>query len=305
MANLVLSDLQSFVYDQSGLDSSDTSNQTRVTSWLNMAQQDICARWPWTFMEGRETVVTVTDYSTGTVSITSGSSTVNGTLTVFTTTMANGQYYIQFDGSNDWYKISARTSNTQITIDTAYAGTTNLTNSTYIVRKMFYSLSSSADRIIDVRNWATPLKLVEVDARTLDDIQPNPQSTNTSYGYLTWGYDATGNIQVSPYPFPSDARLLELRTQKRPVDMSAAGDSPSIPNKYAHIISFGATSLAFAFLRKLDVASSWNAKMEQRIYEMKGEFKMSEDYQPIFRSIDSVQRAKWQQLPEQFPVVTN
>lgn len=304
MANLSFLDLQNEVYSHTGLDSTDSTNQTNVKRWLNYTTQDICAKWPWPFMEGRETVVTVPDYTTGTISITVGGTTVTGVGTTFTSGMAN-QSFIQFNGSNDWYRIATFTGVGQVSIDTPYAGLTNLSGTTFIIRKMFYSLSSSCDRIIDIRNWQTPLKLVNVDPRVLDDLRPNPQSTNSSYGYLAWGYDTSGNIQVSPYPFPSDARLLELRTTKRPVDMSGDSDVPSIPNKYAHLIAWGGNALAFASMRKMDIASAWNSKLDQRIEEMKKEYRMSEDEQPIMRSIDSVQRAKWLQLPEQYPAVTN
>lgn len=300
MANLTFSDLQNEVYAHTGLDSTDTTNQTNVSRWLNYVQNDICARWPWPFMEGREAIVTVPDYTTGTISITSGSTTVSGVLTVFTSTMASGQYFIQFSGSNDWYKISVFTSATEITIEQAYAGTADLSASGYIVRKIFYSLSASCDRIIDIRNWATPLKLIEVDPRTLDDLRPNPQSTNTSYGYLCWGYDASGNIQISPYPFPSDSRILELRILKRPVDSIV-----SLPNKYAHIIAWGAISVGFAYMRQFEFAGTWNSKVERRLDDMKAEYRMSEDRQPILRSIDSVQRSKWISLPDGYPVITS
>lgn len=304
MANLTFTDLQNEVYAHTGLDSSDATNIANVNRWINYAQQDICARWPWTFMEGRESIVTIPDYSTGTVSVSSGSATVTGAGTTFTTAHGDGTYYMQFSGSNDWYRVSARASNTSVTIEQPYAGTTNLSASAFILRKIFYSLSSACDRIIDIRNWQTPLKIVQVDARTLDDIRPNPQSTNSSYGYLAWGYDSSGNIQVSPYPFPSDARLLEIRTNKRPVDMSSGSDSPSVPNKYAHVLAWGAISVGYAFLRKFDIAEAWSSRTEGRIADMKREFRMSEDYQPVMRSIDSVQRAKWISLPEQYPVVT-
>jgi len=251
-------------------------------------------------MESREAIVTVPDYTTGTISISSGSATVTGSGTTFTSTMASGQYWIQFSGSNDWYKITAFTSATSLTVEEVYQGTTNLSASTYIIRKRFYSLSSSCDSVVDILNQATPLKLIYVDPRTIDDLRPNPQSTNSSYGYLMWGVDASGNVQVTPYPFPSDARVFELRTIKRPTDSAI-----SIPNKYAHIIAFGAISIGFAYLRKFDAAGEWDGKFETRLKEMRGEYRMSEDSQPILRSIDSVQRAKWIQMPEQYPVITS
>lgn len=297
MANLTFSDLENEVYAHTGLDS---TSQTNVDRWLNYAQQDLCARWPWPFMESRESIVTVPDYSTGTVSISSGSQTVTGSGTTFTTSMAGGQYWIQFTGSNDWYLISTRASNTSITIEQPYQGTSNLTGSTYLIRKKYYSLSSSCDRVVDILNQTTPLKLIQVDPRTIDDLRPNPQSTNASYGYIMWGIDSNGNVQVVPYPFPSDARVFELKTIKRPTDSSI-----SIPNKYAHVIAWGAIAVGFAFLRRFQEATAWSEKFETRIAQMKGEYRMSEDQQPIMRSIDSVQRAKWIQMPEQYPVVTS
>jgi hypothetical protein len=300
VANLTFSDLLSEVYDQTGLDSTDSANVTRATRWLNYVQQDICARWPWPFMQGREDISTVADVvNAGTVSVNLGNTSVTGVGTGFTSTMASGQYFIQFAGGNSWYKIATAPTETSLTIDLAYQGTTNLVGGTYIIRKFFYSLSSAADRIIDIRNWNTPLKLIMCDPRQIDDLRPNPQDTNSSYGYVMWGVDSSGNIQFTPYPFPSDARVFEIRTNLRPVDGSV-----SIPNKYAHIIAFGATSVGFAYLRKFDEAAAWGQKFETRLMQMKSEYRMSEDSQPILRSIDSVQRAKWIQMPESYPVIT-
>src|SRR5258708_16622945 len=112
-------------------------------------------------MEARETVVTVKDYTAGTVSVNTGSGTVTGTGTTFTSTHANLQYFIQFSGANDWYQITSYISATQITITPGYQPTTNATNLTYIIRAFFYSLSPTADRIIDIQNSNKPLKILE------------------------------------------------------------------------------------------------------------------------------------------------
>lgn len=297
MANLTFADLQTEVYSHTGLDSTDATNQANCARWINYVQQDLCARWPWPFMESREAIQTVTDYTTGTVSVAVAGTTVTGDSTVFTTTMAGGQYYIQFEGSNDWYKITTRNSNTEIVIEQGYAGTDALSDATFIVRKFFYSMSSACDRIVSVRNWGTPLKMVNMDPRTVDAIRPNPQSTNSSYGYLCWGYDSSGNVQVTPYPFPSDSRVIEMRTIKRPTD-----DSVSVPNKYAHIIAWGGIAVGFAWMRRFDLAQAWSAKFEQRVEEMKKEFRLSEDEQPVMMSIDAVNRSRLIQYPEQYPM---
>ena len=257
MATITFSILQTEVFDQTGLDSTNTNNTTRVQRWINLVQQDIVARWPWNFMRGREAITTTPDVTAGTVSVNAGGTTVTGVSTAFVSGQANGQYFIQFDSANDWYQITAYGSGTSITISPAYAQSSNLSGSTYTLRQFFYSLSSACDRICDVKNWDSPLKLDELYPRDVDYAQPNPQSTNVSYGFFPYGYDSSNNVQICPYPFPSDSRLFEIRTWKRPTDMVKSSDLPSIPNKWAHIIAFGASGLGFLYLRKPDIAAQW------------------------------------------------
>src|SRR5882672_3969223 len=301
MAILTFVDLQNEVFDHTGLDNTDANNLIRVKRWINYTTQDLCARWPWPFMESSEQFATVSDYTTGTASVNNGSTTVTGSGTAWTTTQANGQYYIQFAGSNDWYNVTARASGTSITIDQAYQPTANASGVAYILRKFYYSLSSSCDRIISVVNWNTPLKLIEINMRTVNELNPNPQSTNTSYGYMPWGYDSSGNVVIIPYPFPTDNRLFQFKTLKRPTDMVGDSTVPSIPNKYAQVLAWGALVIAFGYLRKFDIAQGWNSKFEGRIAQMKGEYRLTEDYQPILRSIDSIQRARWISMPGSWP----
>ena len=304
MANLLFSDLENEVYAHIGLDSTNTANQTNVDRWLNYTQQDICSRWPWPFMLGQETMVTIPDYSTGTVSVNAGGTTVTGVGTAFTTLQADGTYYIQFNTANDWYPVSARASGTSITIGTAYQQTTNLSASAFTLRKFYYSLSSSADEIIDVVNWNTPVKLIQVDVRFIDGLNPNPQSTNSAYAYFPWGYDASGNLRITPYPFPSDARLFEIKTFKRPVDMTGTA-LPTLPNKWAHIIAFGANAVAFAYLRKPEMMSAWEKMFEAKILDMMSQERTSEDSSPILQSIDSGAGSteNWLQMPDNYPSV--
>lgn len=292
---LTYANLETEVYLQTGLTSSD---QTAVDRWLDIAQNDICSRWPWTFMLGRETVVTVVDKTAGTVSVSAGGTAVTGVSTAFASTDVGS--FIQFQGQNDWYKITAVTPTTSLTIGTAYAQTTSLAaGSTYKIRKFFYSLSSSADRIIDIRSWNTPVKLIQVDARSLDMLVPLMPATGASYAYIAYGVDSSGNLQITPYPFPSDARLLEVRTTTKPISGSI-----SIPDKYSYVMAFGANALAFAFLRKMDLAAGWSQKYEQKISQMKQEDRRSEDYQPMLQSIDGFPQTTFQALPGSYPIVS-
>jgi hypothetical protein len=302
MANLTFTDLQNDVFAHTGLDSTDATNQTNVKRWLNYCQQDLCSRWPWPFLEGREAIATIKDYTTGTVSITAGSTALTGNGTTFASGV-DTTYFIQLSSANDWYQVTVNGGATSLTLGTAYQQTTNAVTLTYVLRKFFYSLSSTADEVLDVRNWNTPVKMIQCDFRTIDLINPLVNSTNAPYGYMMFGTDSSGNQVFSPYPFPTDARLFEFRTRKRPTDMVAGSDPPSIPNKYAQLLIFRANAIGFDYLRKFDVASAWDTKFEQRVMEMKKEYRQSGDYQPVLGSIDSISRSRWIQMPSQYPVV--
>jgi hypothetical protein len=77
--------------------------------------------------EPRHTLLTADDYTTGTISVTSGNASVTGTGTVFTSTMANGSYVLQVtDGSDGrYYKVTSYTSGTVIGLENYYQGTTS------------------------------------------------------------------------------------------------------------------------------------------------------------------------------------
>jgi hypothetical protein len=276
--------LQTDIFNLAGMDANDTNSATLVQRWINVTQQDVASRWPWNFLRSREVITTIPDYTTGTVSVANGGTTVTGSGTTFTSTMVG--YFIQFSGSNDWYKITAYTSATSITIETAYAGTT-LSGATHTIRKFFYSLSSSADRILDIRNENTPMKLVEVDPRTLDAAAPNPSATNSPYSFCCYGYDSSGNIQITPYPFPNDARLLEIRTIKRVSDMSSSSDVSVIPTKWHHVLVAGSAAWAFMYLRKPDLATQWKSEYERIVTTMTQQGRTSEDEGFVLNSVDS------------------
>ena len=69
-------------------------------------------------------------YSTGTVSVTNGSTTVTGSGTTFTSDMVGKRFKVT--GDTTFYTVSAYTSATQITLGTAYGGTTG-TGKGYVI----------------------------------------------------------------------------------------------------------------------------------------------------------------------------
>jgi hypothetical protein len=301
--------LQAEVASQSNLDLTNVNIQTSIARWLNITQQDIVGRWPWNFLRGEENLTTVADYKTGTVSVPSGGTTVTGVGTTFTTAMADGTYKIQFAGALDWYTIATYVSATSITIGTAYAPASALSAGTFTIRRMYYPLSSNCDRIIDAKNNNTPIKMFETDMRTLDSVSPTLNSTNNSYAFVAWttntaaGSAYFGNTMIQLYPFPSDSRLIWVKTLLRASDLLAATDVSVIPAKWHHILIWGACALAFMYKREAEVATLWKTEYEHKIEEMMLQGKLSEDDAPVLKSVDSVARGSFIQMPGNYPVV--
>ncbi len=212
-----------------------TNDATRIKRRINMAVDDISgsARWQWLQTVGR--FQTTADYTTGTADVTLGSGTVTGTSTVWTAAMVGLGFRI--DGTKDWYTITARASNTSITISPVYAGATATTN-VYTIRQFYYSLAADADVIYDMRQWQTPRRLVEVSPRELDEFTPQYDVAAAPRAYVQWPRTAAGLLQVQLYPTPSSIMNMEYRYYRTlaPAALSAEGDIPEIPAKYHPII---------------------------------------------------------------------
>lgn len=293
------STIQSEVHFQVGTDPTDTDSQTLVKRWINIAQQDVASRENWKWLYAREAVATVADKTAGTVSVNSGTTAVTGSGTSITSADVNK--FIQFQGADQWYRISAQSSSTAFTIANAYAPTTNLSAGTYVIRQFFYSLSSSVERILGVVNQNANWRLVEIDYRTFDILRPNPDSTGASGSFLAFGYDSSGNVRFTPYPFPSDARLFEVRYIKRLSDLSADGDLSEIPARDHQVLVYGATAFGFMFRRQVDMAQAWNEKYEDKIAQMARVNRTSEDNFRIMESIDRTGHVNQVRWPEDYP----
>lgn len=292
--------LQAECFAQLRLGSSDATNIALVKRWLNIAQQDVAMRYPWPFLNTRESITTVVDKKSGTVAVTAGSTTVTGTSTSFAA--ADVGKFIQFQGANDWYRISARSSTTDITIDTAYAPTTNLAaGSTYVIRKFFYSLSSSVDRILDIKNWEMAIRFIATDFGTLDWISGANMASGSSSAYAMYGLDSSGNVQLTFYPFPTTPQVYEVKYLKRLTDMSADAELSVIPVKWHHVLIEGALVYGFNYLRKPDLAKYWTELYASHLQTMMQNCRESLDEIPVLQAIDQFNKSDWIRLPGEFP----
>ena len=283
------------------LDRNKAEEEFLLGQWINVIVQDIHSRNDWYWDEDREVVQTVIDKTAGTASIVSGGTDVTGASTAFAA--ADVGKFIQFEDSNNWYKISAYTSSTAITLETAYAGSSDLSAGTYLLRKFFYSLSSSAEKILDIRNPMRPGRVVSMHFNDFDTLLPDPASTQKAYLYVAYGVDSSGNLVITPYPFADEVYNLEVRINKRVTDLSADSDEPSIPNKFRSVIIDGAYSRGMRHaIAGVDLSKAEQMRQvyERGIDKMFSLSRQNSDHHTIIQSAERRADLGGPMLPEDF-----
>lgn len=116
---------------------------------------------------------TVAPYETGTVAMTNNSKTVTGTGTVWTSAMVGRK--IRFNGENAYYRIASVASNTSLTLEVVYQGTTD-TDATYSIYKDEYKLPADCDVYKILRQIENSQALTSVEATAFDIYESTPQS---------------------------------------------------------------------------------------------------------------------------------
>jgi len=294
--------LQQELGDRANLDQTVAAYATRLKRALNLTIQDICSRRDWKFLQEREIIQTVTDYTTGTCDITDGSATVTGTSTVWTSTHV--RWYIQFQGETNWYEVTARASNTSITISPAYEGTT-ATAQTYTLRQVFYSLSTAASRVISIRQPASPAKLTNVGYRNLDLYQPNIETTGPPVAYALFRNDpsvaatAAKKRQLQFFPTPDSIYNHEVRYIKLLPDLSADTDISDIPVQFHSVIIDGA-ELMIAKQMNNPNTPELKQQYEFGIKTMIEEESAFDDYQPVLQPSDGNRPTRFLPFPTNF-----
>jgi len=215
---------------QIGLDQGDATTAVLLKRWLNTSQQMILQAAEWPFLRNSTPLIvqTVTDITTGTMSTTAGSATI---------TFSSGPvasvagYYVQTSSSKDWYQIAAHTAGAT-TATIAPSAIYTLSAGTYIVRKFYYALDSTVDRVLQIRQGVTPFQLDEKDKESFDRMKPNPMDVGTPLIYVMAGKNTSDIWQFILWPTPNTVANLQVDYLKAAVDLVADADISVIPAKW-------------------------------------------------------------------------
>lgn len=294
--------LKQELQDRLSLDQTVTANDTKLSRWFNLIQQDFASRTDWHWLENREIIQTNLQKTAGTVSINNGSTSVTGVGTAFAATDVNS--YIQFQNSTNWYVISAFSSATSITLEEPYTETT-ISGGTYKVNQVYYDFSTSVDRVLDIRQSSSPYKLTNMGYRTLDIYEPDMQTMGPPTAYYLFRQDpsvavnAAIKIQAAFFPIADANYNMECRTIKVISDLSNATDVPIIPQKWLPVLLDGAEWLGCKSL------NDPKEGQQKQIYEAGVQRALSEelafnDYHPVMQPSDSLRRTTWIPFPSTF-----
>lgn len=292
--------LQTRVANEVGLDT--TADATILGAWVNAAYKQVCGieNWPWLLKLA--TIQTVADITTGTVSIDAASTAL--TFSSGPAASVANQYMIQFTTvSDDWYLISAHNAGaTSATLSVPFNGASNLTAVAYVLRKVFYSLASDTDRIVDARQSRTKNKLGAVDIRTFDRYLPDPTATGDPLYYYLAGIDPSNAWQVGLYPIPSTAENIQIRYLCIPADMTGT-DLPNLPEKFHAVLIYGALYMfGHDYIDDSRIQSA-KARYDQAVSDMRENYNPIPDQMTVIQPWDSrprrlVGRLNW---PQNFP----
>ena len=276
---------------QVGLDSTVSSQATLLKRWINNSQQVILRYFEWPFLRAATPLViqTVPDITAGTVATTAASTSITFSTTPKdsnNTSVSVQGYYIQTSSSNDWYRISAHTVGaTAATLE--IAATTTATAATYTVRKIYYSTSSSVDRIIQVSQTFLPYQLLETTIEYFMSFNPGFLSSGTSRIYCMAGVDSSGYPQFRLWPNPDAVLNLYIDYLSVATDLSADADVSVIPAKWhTTVLVEGAKVQALSFLDDSRYQQSLLVFKDQ-LEEMKNEYESSLHRHRVMTSADN------------------
>lgn len=259
-----------------------SATDTQAARYVNISLQDIHVGtdyvFPWT--ERRAFLTTHAPYTTGTLSVTAGSTSLVGASTLWNTANVYNQNNmrvgskITIAGGHDIYRVSTVTNDTAATLETRYVASSDASGAAYISYDDEYALATDFLRPLDFQmfsvDWNVPL-VSRLDFRrqhVRSNISGRPRIA--SILDLTFAGNTTPVRKVLFYPYPDQvyvipysyvtSNLVVSATGTEAVSLSADTDEPIMPLRYRHVIVLHA--LMNWYRDKRDDARSQEVKAE-------------------------------------------
>lgn len=275
------SDLKTDLLNRVRAQTSVTATDTQAARYINVALQDMHLgfdyKFPWA--ERSSKLIVRAQYSTGTVSITQGSSTLTGVSTAWTTTdafglanaRANGKIVIA--GSSTPYTVQSVDGAGSITLTSAFTESSQVSQS-YLYYEDEYTLATDFLRPIDMQTFSDESSIDLISRTEFRRRYPTnhipgrvgvaclidaPPSGNTTPIRRVRFAPPPSTAMTIPYTYVT-AYLATSSLGVGQANLSASSDEPIVPLRYRHALVFHA--LYHWYRDKKDDSRSQEAKGE-------------------------------------------
>lgn len=203
---------------------------------VNQVMDRIRARGNWSFWESEGSLSFPAQYSTGTLSVTNGSPTVTGSGTTWTAAMVGRQIRI----GTSQYTITARASNTSITIDRNWA-TDSDSGLSYTIYQARYTLAADVDKIISMWDTTNQYRIETTTPRQIGTRQVWNTSTSQALWRCaaTFGRDSSNAYYLYINPAPTDSADIVYWYHRIPDEVSGPAHVPDIPYIHRRMLAQG------------------------------------------------------------------
>ena len=198
---------------------------------LNRTVRKISRSKRWNFLRTSNDTQLIEGYSTGTVAVTEGSTTVTGTSTVWTSAMTGRKIKVSGDSQHYTFTFVSTTSGT---LDRNYAKDTD-SEATYQIYQDTYALPSDFWKLEKIVNLESGADLIPLAVGDYLAGRSDPLLVNVFIGgrakYTIWGADSSGNPNLLIHRFAGADEFIRIYYIKRPTDVSAPSTEPDLPDE--------------------------------------------------------------------------
>jgi hypothetical protein len=201
--------------------------------WVNNAFREVAERRTWSWLRKRHHFYCNTVYNTGTADAIQGSGTISGTGTVWSAAMVGRQFRIGTSGP--LHTISARASDTSITIDPVWGEATSSTQS-YEIFNAYLTPKSDFFSFISVWDPSSSWQLyLHTSQEHLNSVDAQRSQSGTAYTVADLDYTSIDEdgVAVSPplpryevWPHRKSAYIYPYLYVSRITDLESSGILP-------------------------------------------------------------------------------
>lgn len=253
------SDLYNDLLKRVRIGTSDTYSIAEAKKYINIALHDMFLGFgdKFSFAERDAVLQTRPSYSTGTVDVTIGSTTVTGNSTAWNTADSFGTANVRAGGkmsiNGNVYEVSAVASDTSLTLVTNYIGATDTTVS-YVYYEDTYSLAADYLKPIDFRRFSGPMDIPlmsrtefrrawprnnTVGKPSIATIIDTPTASDATIPKKIQFHRPPDKTYLIPYTYVT-SYLAVSTTGTEQTQLSADTDEPIVPLMARHAIVLGA-----------------------------------------------------------------